>query len=107
MTVADLEESHWWFVARCHILRELVHALVPMDAGKVVVDFGCGTGDNLACVTNEYRAIGIDISEENIAQARSRDPYVQYIVGSAGDVVGNLSVDVTLSVDGHLGARAR
>ena len=59
---AQIEERHWWFVGRRRILRELVRKIAPQkssgasdrNARPIVVDIGCGTGANLAALTDEF-----------------------------------------------------
>ena len=64
---ADIEERHWWFVARRRILRAIVEQLVPPSPEATVIDIGCGTGANLASLADHYRCIGIDTSPEAMA----------------------------------------
>jgi len=82
---AQIEQRHWWFVARRRILRELVRGVSPA-AGKrdsIVVDIGCGTGANLAALAGEYRCVGIDTSAEAIELAQRRFPGITFIHGQA------------------------
>ncbi|MEO6182949.1 MAG: class I SAM-dependent methyltransferase [Verrucomicrobiota bacterium] len=68
-----LEENHWWFLGRRHLLRELV---LKSNANRScrVLEIGCSGGpliqqlhgDGYACVA------GIDISGEAIALSRQR-----------------------------------
>lgn len=88
---ADREVRHWWFVGRRHILRRLVHELVPPGMDRTIVDVGCGTGANVAALASEYHAVGIDISADGIALARERFPDCRFIVGSAPDDLGDLA----------------
>lgn len=80
---ADIEERHWWFVARRRILADLVQRMVP--PGGLIVDVGCGTGANIASFAHQYRCFGIDASAEGIELARTRFPQVQFRVGFAPD----------------------
>jgi SAM-dependent methyltransferase len=100
---AEIEERHWWFVARRRILREIVRTICPPAPGKnsTVIDVGCGTGANIAALADEYRAIGIDISAEAIRLAKRRFPNVQFIPSDArGDVRRALAhADVVLLTD--------
>ena len=54
----------------------VVHALAGGVAGRDVVEFGCGTGRNLALFKQAGAAslTGCDLSEGMLAQARQRDP---------------------------------
>jgi SAM-dependent methyltransferase len=88
---AQIEDRHWWFVARRRILRELVHKVAPPSVcalnetqkRTIVVDIGCGTGANLAALADDYRCVGIDTSAEAVALARRRFPGITFICGSA------------------------
>lgn len=52
-----------------------VAALAPEAAGKAVLEFGCGTGRNLAALkaAGAARLVGLDLSEGMLQQARARD----------------------------------
>ena len=103
---ATLEDRHWWFVARRRIVRRLVdHLLSPADkirhladvatvkaclSGEVhakdrplIIDIGCGTGANIASLSDAYRCVGIDTSIDAIQWARQRFPQVRFIQGRA------------------------
>jgi SAM-dependent methyltransferase len=82
---AQIEQRHWWFVARRRILREIVRTISPPTGRRdsVIIDVGCGTGANLAAVSGEYRCIGIDTSAEGIELAKRRFPETTFICGQA------------------------
>jgi SAM-dependent methyltransferase len=42
----QLEDQHWWFLARRDILQTLLHRL-HLPAGARVLEVGCGTGGNI------------------------------------------------------------
>lgn len=100
---AQIEERHWWFVARRRILRELVAAVAPPEPSchQTVVDIGCGTGANIAAFSSDYRCFGVDASAEAIELARSRFPEVNFHCGEApGDITDWLGeVNVVLLTD--------
>jgi SAM-dependent methyltransferase len=86
---AKIEERHWWFVARRRIVRQLVEEVLPPNAGKTVIDVGCGTGANIAALADGYRTIGIDTSAEAIELARTRFPQTEFTCGFAPDALGD------------------
>jgi SAM-dependent methyltransferase len=98
---AEIEQRHWWFVARRTILRRLLAEVCPPSREKLVIDVGCGTGANLAAVADEYRCAGIDTSAEAVALARQRFPGVQFLVGQAPADLGPLAAqaDALLLMD--------
>jgi SAM-dependent methyltransferase len=71
---SQLENNHWWFIARREIIRRLLFRVVPPSNDFTVVEVGCGTGGNLAYFSRFYRSIGIDISPLAVAAARRRCP---------------------------------
>src|SRR5947209_5326002 len=93
---ADVEERHWWFVARRRILRAIVEQILPPSPETTVIDVGCGTGANLASLAGDYRCIGIDTSPDAIRLARKRFPAVHFIQGYAPADLGRLVDDAKL-----------
>lgn len=71
---ADIEERHWWFVARREIVRALLTAVEPPGREKHVVDLGCGTGGNLGSLDELYRCTGIELDATAVRIARERYP---------------------------------
>jgi SAM-dependent methyltransferase len=80
---ADIEERHWWFVARRKILSSLVESVLPVSRATTIIDVGCGTGANLAGLADRYDCVGIDSSSHGIRLARARFPQVRFIHGFA------------------------
>ncbi len=93
---AEVEDRHWWFVARRRILCRLIEELLPPDPAATVVDVGCGTGGNIAALAGRYRCVGIDTSAEAIELARQRFPQVQFIAGRAPQDLGGLAGEARL-----------
>jgi SAM-dependent methyltransferase len=116
---ATLEDRHWWFVARRRIIRRLIdHVLSPaekirhaVDADAVksclskaadpnerplVIDIGCGTGANIASLSDSYRCVGIDSAADAIQWARQKFPRVQFIEGHAPGDLGRLITEARL-----------
>jgi SAM-dependent methyltransferase len=85
---AAVEESHWWFVGRRRIMRDVLHRIAPPSGRPRVVDVGCGTGANLAALAGEYDCVGIDTSQTGIELARRRFPGVRYVHGYAPEDLG-------------------
>lgn len=65
--------------------------------GQKIVDIGCGPGSIVHLLPEGVRYAGFDISEEYIADARSRyagDQYKTFLVGVAEDFVEHLPVQM-------------
>ena len=45
--MAELDQDHWWFLARRRILKRLIERLVRPPKRAKVLEVGCGTGHNL------------------------------------------------------------
>lgn len=98
---AEVEQRHWWFVARRRIMRRMLQELLPPDGKSLVVDVGCGTGANIASLEGDYACAGIDTSEDAIRFARQRFENVQFIQGLAPKALGELAerMDAFLMMD--------
>lgn len=68
----EVEDRHWWFVARQRIVREIIRRLLGPGNGRPALDVGCGTGAFLQDLSKEWNAWGIDTSELAIEYARRR-----------------------------------
>lgn len=85
-TFAQIEDHHWWFLARKAIIQKLVFCLVPQGKQHTIVDLGCGTGGTIAALASAYTCVGIDPSLDAITLARNLHPDVQFLHGSAGQL---------------------
>jgi ubiquinone/menaquinone biosynthesis C-methylase UbiE len=65
----EIEEDHWWFVGKRHLLRSL---LGDSHAGERVLDLGCGTGGILRELMPDCRCYGMDRSELGLRICRER-----------------------------------
>lgn len=98
---AEIENRHWWFCGRRRIVRRLLAEIAPPHSGRRIVDVGCGTGANIASLTDAYECHGIDPSAEGIRLARERFPAVQFTCGLAPEAFGpaEREADVLLAMD--------
>ncbi len=98
--IAKVEISHWWFSGRRQIMRSVIEMIAP-SGGAVIVDVGCGTGANIASLTDQRECVGIDPSEAAIEHARRRFPAVTFRHGVAPGNLGDLAnrADLYLLMD--------
>jgi len=67
-----VEQTHWWFQARRHIVYTLVDRY--LDSGKRlrICDIGCGTGGNLLPLADRHDVVGVESSSQGVEFARRR-----------------------------------
>ena len=70
--MAELDSSHWWFVARRRILSELIEREVPLPADARILEIGCGTGHNFEMLGRFGRVDAIEVDDEARALSSSR-----------------------------------
>lgn len=103
---ANIEQEHWWFVARRRIMRELVELATPRSAVGLAVDVGCGTGGNIAALADRFQCVGLDESQQAIDLARARFPGVEFVRSVDPDVIagylGRASVVTCMDVVEHV-----
>lgn len=68
----ELEDRHWWFVARRRILRDIIRRDLQLSPGSSILDVGCGTGAFLADCSSEFRTTGTDTSPLAVEYCRKR-----------------------------------
>ncbi len=78
---AEIEQTHWWFVARRRIIERLIREIVPPAKDATIVDVGCGTGANIAALAADYRVVGLDTSRHAVELARARFPRIRFVCG--------------------------
>ena len=67
-----LEDSHWWFVGRRRIIRQVLTSLnVPRK--MQILEVGCGTGGNLGLLSEFGEVIGVEPEFEAAKMARARN----------------------------------
>ncbi len=69
----ELEDSYWWFVGRRRLAEELIERWVTPTPGSLILDVGCGTGGNLAFLSQWGQGVGVDLSPLALDFARRRE----------------------------------
>ena len=73
--MAELENGHWWFVARRRILSETLKRYVALPAGSRILEAGCGTGGNLAMLSRFGSVASFEPDAEARDLAHRHGPY--------------------------------
>jgi SAM-dependent methyltransferase len=68
----EVENEHWWFVARKEILLRYLDARLPLRRDARLLDVGCGTGTILESFSRRYHAFGTDVAPQAIEFCRQR-----------------------------------
>jgi SAM-dependent methyltransferase len=71
-TMADLDQRHWWYRARRHVLSSLIRRLVKPPANASILEIGCGTGHNLAMLGEFGRVDALELDERVRSVAEQR-----------------------------------
>jgi SAM-dependent methyltransferase len=66
-----LETNHWWFVSRRHLAETILKQRLTPHPQRRILDVGCGTGGNLAWLSQWGRVYGLDLSALPLSFARS------------------------------------
>jgi SAM-dependent methyltransferase len=72
--MAELDQLHWWFIARRRILEALIRRVVRPKKRARVLEVGCGTGHNLPMLKKfgKVEASELDSSARALASKRLR-----------------------------------
>lgn len=99
--MAELDDVHWWYVARRKVLESLIGRQIRPPAGARVLEVGCGTGHNLEMLERFGRvdAVEVDAEARKIAEKRlgrkiasARLPALRGIERGAYDLIAALDV---------------
>ena len=74
--MAELDQEHWWFVARRRILASLIKRVVERPHGARILEVGCGTGHNLGMLAEfgTVDACELDATARELASLRLGRP---------------------------------
>lgn len=71
--MAEIDQDHWWFVARRQIVTALIEKHRPKPGPLRILEVGCGTGSNIAMLQGfgTVDAVEPDDGARALAEARS------------------------------------
>jgi SAM-dependent methyltransferase len=72
--MAELDQDHWWFLARRRILKRLIERVVKPPKKSRILEVGCGTGHNLTMLKSfgKVEASELDPCARALASKRLR-----------------------------------
>ncbi len=99
--MAELDQHHWWFIARRRILDSLIKRVVRPPEKARILEVGCGTGHNIPMLKEfgTVEASELDHSARTLANARhpgmvkeARLPDLSMFERNAYDLIALLDV---------------
>jgi SAM-dependent methyltransferase len=91
--LAEIEDSHWWFVHRRKLMAHLL-SKAGFLYGKSGLDVGCGTGGNLPFLKGYCDTVkGIDLSPDAIALASRKYSSEHFIHGDINELPSLFSAE--------------
>jgi 2-polyprenyl-3-methyl-5-hydroxy-6-metoxy-1,4-benzoquinol methylase len=103
--MAELDATHWWYVARRDILASVIARKICPPAGSRILEIGCGTGHNLAMLQRfgTVEAAELDPEARRLAEQRLGRPiHVEALPELADRVDGGYDLIALLDVLEHV-----
>lgn len=94
-----IEEHHFWYRTRRHLLRTLLRDVSPrLPAAPAILDLGCGNGSMVSTIREYGAYVGIECAREAAANCRAKG--VPALVGDARRIpLRTDSMDVVTILD--------
>ncbi len=70
--MAELDSTHWWYIARRRILASLIEREVRLPPDATILEIGCGTGHNLAMLGRFGALDAVELDDDARALASRR-----------------------------------
>jgi SAM-dependent methyltransferase len=70
--MAELDQTHWWYVARRRVLSDFVARVIRPPKDARILEIGCGTGHNFAMLGRFGTVDGLEIDDAARAIASER-----------------------------------
>lgn len=86
---ARLEDDHWWFVGRRHVVTAVLDAYVGTSTQLRCLDVGCGTGGMLPMLAARGDVTGIEPAELAVESSRKKAPFATVVKGRVPDDIPN------------------
>jgi len=70
--MAELDDRHWWYRARRRIIADLIRREAHLPPNAQILEIGCGTGHNLAMLSDFGQVEGLELDDEARAISEKR-----------------------------------
>jgi SAM-dependent methyltransferase len=74
----ELQEEHWWFVARRDVIQSFIKMQMPQGSGSKVLEIGCGVGGNVGLLSQSGQYRGIDMHKPAIDYCSEKYPQFEF-----------------------------
>ena len=74
----ELQEEHWWFVARRDVIKSFIKMQMPQSSTNKVLEIGCGVGGNVGLLSQSGQYRGIDMHKPAIDYCSEKYPQFEF-----------------------------
>lgn len=74
----ELQEKHWWFVARRDVIKAFVKLQMNESSASKVLEIGCGVGGNVGLLSQSGNYLGIDMHRPAIDYCSEKFPQFNF-----------------------------
>jgi len=74
----ELQEEHWWFVARRDVIQSFIKIQMPQGSQSKVLEIGCGVGGNIGLLSQSGHYRGIDMHKPAIDYCSEKYPQFEF-----------------------------
>jgi len=74
----ELQEEHWWFVARRDVIQSFIKMQMPQSSTGKVLEIGCGVGGNVGLLSQSGQYRGIDMHKPAIDYCSEKYPQFEF-----------------------------
>ena len=82
----ELQEEHWWFVARRDVIQSFIKMQMPQGSGSKVLEIGCGVGGNVGLLSQSGQYRGIDMHKPAIDYCSEKYPQFEFQCARVEDI---------------------
>ena len=74
----ELQEEHWWFVARRDVIESFIKMQMPQGPTSKALEIGCGVGGNVGLLSQSGHYRGIDMHKPAIDYCSEKYPQFEF-----------------------------
>ncbi len=103
--MAELEDKHWWFVARRELIAQRLSQELDLPPSAQILEAGCGTGGNLELLSRFGQVSGFEPNDHARKMAHSKGDFelrTGRLPGAIPFEAGRFDLVVALDVLEHL-----